>query len=249
MPVFNPGILRDYHKWRRLIPDQWKPRDEGINLAARSFGDRHNGINKRTNQLMKRNLSSVILRPGLRLLAGCLLAMGIHLPAQNTIVMAASGGSGGGVALAINGVDIGAILLKACDLNQDGKVTLTELKTVAAACFKQWDTNNDGNLSVDELYTGLKNLFPAPRVGGQAQAMAMVNGVAVPVSPDDMPTPDKQITKHLMILADGSKDGLLSLQELDDWLDKSFGQWDQNGDGALDVSELDAAFGQLARPD
>jgi Ca2+-binding EF-hand superfamily protein len=160
----------------------------------------------------------------------------------------AAGSGQGGFSININGSDVGAIILKTCDLNHDGTVSLTELKQVADACFKLWDTNNAGSLSADELSAALKKLFPAPPPGG-AQAMAMVNGVAVQVPPDQMPTPDKQVAKHIMALADTNKDGLLSLQELNDWLDKSFSQWDQNGDGALDTPELDAAFGQLARPD
>jgi hypothetical protein len=52
-----------------------------------------------------------------------------------------------------------------------------------------------------------------------------------------------------MALADANKDGLISSQELNDFLDKSFSQWDQNGDGVLDAQELSNAFGQLAMPD
>lgn len=212
---------------------------------------------------MNKNLRLTVLRNGARLFACGLLANAVPLCAQNVVyfsnggtppdggaqvtVRAGAGVAGGGAGLVINGSDVGTILLKACDLDQDGKVTLTELKTVAAAYFKQWDTNGDGSLSADELSAGLKTLFPAPPAN--AQAMAVINGVAVQVPVDQMPTPDKQIAKHIMAAADANQDGQLSLQELNDWLDKSFSQWDQNGDGTLDVSELNAAFGQLARPD
>ena len=211
---------------------------------------------------MKKNLIIAILQPGARLLAWCLLANGVTLCAQNVVYYSAGGPppgdtnvsvqvsgqvGGGGVTLCINGANIGTILLKACDQNQDGKVTPDELKNVAAIYFKLWDTNGDGYLSADELFAGLKSLFPAPPAG--AQAMAVVSGVPVQVSPDDMPTPATQITKNIMALADTNKDGLLSLQEIDDWVDKSFSQWDQNGDGALDASEFDTVFSQLAEPD
>lgn len=211
---------------------------------------------------MKESLSSIILRRGARLFAGALLANAVPLCAQNVVfisnggpppngtnftVMAGAGLSGGGIALSINGSDIGTILLKAFDVDQDGKVTLAELKGAAATYFKQWDTDGNGSLSADELSTGLKALFPAPPPN--ARAMAMVNCVAVQVPVDQMPTPGKQITGHIMALADTNQDGQLSLQELNDWLDKSFSQWDLNGDGALDASELNAAFGELARPD
>src|SRR5215831_8348325 len=50
-----------------------------------------------------------------------------------------TGGSNAGFGLQIAGnsfSDIGAGLLKACDLNHDGGVTLAELKQVASACLK-----------------------------------------------------------------------------------------------------------------
>jgi Ca2+-binding EF-hand superfamily protein len=212
---------------------------------------------------MKRNPGSVFFRNGVRWAAGCLLANAITLCAQNApyvttsgpppggtnvFVQASGGFGGGGVAISINGSDIGTILLKACDLNQDGKVTLAELQTVADDYFKAWDTNSVGSLSSGELSAGFQALFPAPPPGG-AQAVAVVNGVAVQVPPEDMPTPDKQLAKHIMAQADANQDGQLSLQELNDWLGNNFSQWDTSGDGALDASELGAAFGQLARPD
>lgn len=214
--------------------------------------------------------------PGCVLLLACgLLAGGAILSVQkshgaittptdngNAVFVAAPGGAiaGGMVVssygsngmatagIAINGKDIGSILLETFDLNHDGKVTLAELKQVADASFTLWDTNHDGYLSADELSAGLKSLFPAPPPGVQMRAVAVVNGVPVEVIPDEMPTPDKQLTKHVMALADTSKDGLLSLQELNDWLDKSFSQWDQDGNGSLDAQELAVAFGQLAMP-
>ena len=165
------------------------------------------------------------------------------------IMISAAGFGSNGVVMAgvsINGKDIGSALLETLDLNHDGKVTLGELIQVADACFKLWDTNSDGYLSQGELSTGLSQFFPAPPVGG---GMAVINGTAVSISPDDMPTPGKQVTKHIMATADTNKDGFLSLQELNDYLTKSFPQWDQNGDGSLDTQELGMAFGQLAVPD
>jgi Ca2+-binding EF-hand superfamily protein len=147
--------------------------------------------------------------------------------------------------IVINGKDIGSILEDAFDLNHDGKVTLDELKQVADASFKLWDTNNDGYLSQGELSTGLGQLFPAPPTVG----MMAFNGVAVQVPADQMPTPAKQVTKHLFAAADTNKDGLLSLQELNDYLDKNFSQWDQNGDGSLSAQELAVVFAQFAMPD
>jgi hypothetical protein len=210
---------------------------------------------------MKRRFqfSSTILRYGVRLFICCLLANGLALRAQEPITITVGGtpppGSanhmfqtGGEFGLSINGFDIGTILLETCDLDSDGKVTLVELKEIAAACVRLWDANTDGSVSGNELSISLKELFPAPPAGGLV-AMRLVNGVAVAVSPDEIPTPDAQLAKHILGGADLNKDDLLSFQEVNNYLDKSFSQWDQDGSGSLNAQELNGAFGQLARPD
>jgi hypothetical protein len=174
--------------------------------------------------------------------------------------------------LVINGFDLGSILLKASDVDQDGKAALGEVKYVASACFKLWDTNADSYLSKAELSAALKELFPVPPAGGgfgirtfsgapasgstdrpvtvAAQGSLTVRGAtAAPVSSEELPTPDSQLAKHIFAGADSNKDGLLTLQEVSDFLDKNFSQWDQNSNGSLDEHEFAAAFGQLALPD
>jgi len=158
-------------------------------------------------------------------------------------------GPGAGVgAFFINGSDIGTVLLKTCDLDGDGKVTAGEFKSVAAASFKLWDTNSDGTVSSNELSAGLKDLFPA-LPGAGARAIRVINGVPVETAPAEILTPDVVIARRLFTGADANKDGNLSLQEVNDFLDKSFAQWDQNGSGSLDVQELGIAFGELSLPD
>ena len=191
--------------------------------------------------------------------------------------------------LVINGFDFGAVLLKACDLDQDGKAALGEVKYVASACFKLWDTNADSNLSQVELAVALKGLFPAPPAGGgfgirrftatpgsatnevfvsapgkgdvilaagTADVLVVAPGsadphslTAAPSSTEELPTPDSQLAKHIFAGADANQDGLLSLQEVSEFLDKNFSQWDQNSSGSLDEHEFAMAFGQLAIPD
>lgn len=236
-------------------------------LSCIKVSQRPKQMNKtKAIKIMKRQFrfSSIILQYGTRLFIGCLLGSGVMLSVQksqcaittpggdngpgNTIMVTGSGGGSGQAGFSsinVNGSDIGSVILKTCDLNHDGTVSLAELKEVAAGCFKLWDTNNDGYLNQNELSAAFKQFFPAPVGGG----FRVVNGVASQVSPDEMPTPDKQLAKHIMAGADSNKDGLISLQELNDFLDKSFSQWDQDGNGSLNAQELSMAFAQLARPD
>jgi Ca2+-binding EF-hand superfamily protein len=189
---------------------------------------------------MQRQFGSIILRCSVGLFICYLLANGLTLRAQTAMRTGEFG-------LYINGSDIGTILQEAFDLDQDGKVVAAELKYVAATYFRQWDTDKDGNVSENELSSSLKELFPHPPAG--APGMRVFNGVAVEGVPDKLPTQDGQLAKHILAGADSNKDGSLSLPELNDWLDASFTQWDQDGDGSLNAQELNVAFGLLALPD
>jgi Ca2+-binding EF-hand superfamily protein len=176
-------------------------------------------------------------------------AVGAEAAGGATNFVFQTGAGGGGVgAFFINGSDIGTVLLKACDLDQDAKVTLVELKAVAAASFKLWDNNSDGVVSSNELSAALKEFFPAPPQGG-GRAMRVINGVATEVSPSEMVTPDVVLVRHLLVGADSNKDALLSLQEVNDFIEKNFGQWDADTSGALNAQELGGAFGSLSFPD
>lgn len=203
--------------------------------------------------------NSALLRSGVRVCICFLLGMGLAAKAQETVTIAMGARAPGGTnyffrttgqagVFFINGSDIGTILLKACDLDQDGKLTISELKAVAAASFKLWDTNADGSLSQSEFSAALKEFFPAPQAGA-AHGMRVVNGVVETVSVGELPTPDAVLAKHIFAGADANKDGLLTLQEINDFLDKSFVSWDQDGSGSLNAEELNTAFGQLSLPD
>lgn len=210
--------------------------------------------------------SSKVRRFGACAFVTCLLANAAQLRAQETITFSAGVavagdgtnflfktgpgvGPGAGVgAFFINGSGVGTVLLKTCDLDGDGKVTASEFKSVAAASFKLWDTNSDSNVSSNELSAAIKELFPVPPQGG-VRAFRVLNGVTVETAPGEIPTPDVMVVRRLLKGADANKDGLLSLQETNDFVEKSFTQWDRNGDGSLDVQELDIAFVELSLPD
>src|SRR5262249_26802006 len=129
-----------------------------------------------------------------------------------------------------------------------------------AECCKLWNSHADSLLSQAELAAALKELFSAPPSGGGfgirttrgapgSPSPQIVRGAATAGSSEELPTPDSQLAKHIFAGADANKDGFLSLQEVNDFLDKSFGQWDQNSNGSLDEREFALAFGQLALPD
>jgi Ca2+-binding EF-hand superfamily protein len=239
---------------------------------------------------------STILQCGIRMSICGLLVNGLFLHAQefHTVINGVPPGApadatnhifrtGGPIeaGLVINGFDLGSGLLKACDVDQDGKATLGEVKHVASVCFRLWDTNSDSYLGQAELGAALKELFPAPPVGGgfgiralsgvpapgtsnllvgvansnspdvlvAGQGSLNVRGVAAQISSEELPTPDAQLAKNIFARADANKDGLLSFQEVSDFLDKNFSQWDQSSNASLDEHEFAMAFGQLALPD
>jgi Ca2+-binding EF-hand superfamily protein len=197
-------------------------------------------------------LRSMILRCGLRVSVCLFLASGLILGAQQRVRVVDGAppgqgfGTGGEFGLSINGFDIGTILLKASDSDQDGKFTLAELKEAAAVWCSLWDKNIDASVSGDELATGLKELFPAPPAGA-THAVRLVNGLAVAVSPDEM-RPDAQVARRILAGADSNRDGSLSAQEVNDFLIGSFRGWDRDGNGSLDAQELNVAFSELAKP-
>jgi hypothetical protein len=205
--------------------------------------------------------SSAILRYGFCGIIAYLVTSGIALHAQDPergfIVGGVGTGQGGepqsGVIISINGSSIGATILKTCDLDQDGGAVLTELKKTALACVQLWDTNKNSSLSADEFSVGLKQLFPAPPTGAVRQVgFVGVNQGAVrsvQFSSDELPTPDKQLAKHILAGADSNKDSALTFEEISVFLSNCFSKWDQDGTGFLNAQELDMAFGQLAKPD
>jgi len=137
-----------------------------------------------------------------------------------------------GVMIVLNGQDVGSSLLKACDTNQDGAATITEVKFALLNWFQQADTDKNGALSEVELATALKFLFPPPEPP-----------LGDPPLPEDHAL-HNLLAKKLMAAVDVNNDGWITLAEAIAFVDQNFSKWDTNGNGSLDASEFAAAFAQ-----
>src|SRR6516165_6718659 len=119
---------------------------------------------------MKKQCSSAVSWRAMYLLMGFMAfsheANAQESPGITTLGAAGSGAIAGvppyGVMIVLNGLDVGSSLLKACDTNQDGAATITEVKFALLNWFQQADTDRNGALSEVELATALKLLWPLP---------------------------------------------------------------------------------------
>jgi Ca2+-binding EF-hand superfamily protein len=174
------------------------------------------------------------------LLASCLMALGQMANAQDSggITTNSTGGGvpGRGIFMVVNGQDIGSSLLKACDTNQDGAASASELNATLLNWFQQADADSNGALSETELATALKSLFPAPQPPPGA-----------PPPPEDLGL-HNLLAKTLMTTVDSNKDGWMTFQEGLAFVNQTFAKWDANSNGSLDASEFAAAFAQLMPP-
>ena len=187
---------------------------------------------------MKIQRTSTVSRLGIYLLASCLMALGQTANAQGhrgitTRTVAGGGVPERGIFMVFNGQDIGTSLLKACDTNQDGMASASELNAALLNWFRQADADSNGALSETEVATALKSLFPAPQPPPGA-----------PPPPEDMAL-HNLLANTLMVTVDSNRDGWLTFQEGLAFVSQTFAKWDANNNGSLDASELAAAFAQL----
>jgi Ca2+-binding EF-hand superfamily protein len=190
---------------------------------------------------MKKQCSSTMSWRAMYLLIG-VMAFGHAANAQESPGITTWGAARGGVPagvpahgvmIVLNGTDVGSSLLKACDTNQDGVATVTEVKAALLNWFQQADADRNGALSEVELATALKLLFPPPQ--------------APPGAP---PMPEDQalhhlLAKNLMAALDANNDTWITSTEAIAFVDQNFSKWDANSSGWLDASEFAAAFAQL----
>jgi Ca2+-binding EF-hand superfamily protein len=189
---------------------------------------------------MKKQCSSAVSWRAMYLLMG-FMAFGHAANAQEspgitTWGAAGSGATAGvpayGVMIVLNELDVGSSLLKACDTNQDGAATITEVKYVLLNWFQQADTDRNGALSEGELLNALKFLLPPEPPPG-----------AAPLPKDH--ALHSLLAKKLMAAVHANNDGWITLVEAIAFVDQNFSKWDANSSGWLDASEFAAAFAQL----
>jgi Ca2+-binding EF-hand superfamily protein len=190
---------------------------------------------------MKKQCSSVMSWRTMYLLMG-FMALGHAVNAQESLGITTRGAAGGGVIAGVpghgvmivfNGQDVGSSLLKACDVNQDGAATATEVKAALLNWFQQADADRNGALSEVELATALKLLFPPPQ-----------RPPGAPPLPQDQALPNL-LAKKLMTAVDANTDKWITFHEAIAFVDRNFSKWDADKNGWLDRSEFAAAFAQL----
>jgi len=190
---------------------------------------------------MKKQCSSAMSWLAIYLFAG-FMAFGQAANAQESPGITTWGAAGGtiagvpayGVMIVLNGQDVGSSLLKACDINQDGVATITEVKFALLNWFQQADTDKNGALSEGELATALKALWPLPPEPP----------LGVPPLPEDHAL-HNLLAKKLMAAVDANNDGAITFQEAIAFVDENFSKWDADKNGWLDSSEFAAAFAQF----
>jgi Ca2+-binding EF-hand superfamily protein len=189
---------------------------------------------------MKKQCSSVMSWRAMYLLMG-FMALGHAVNAQESLGITTRGAGGGviagvpgrGVMIVFGGQDVGSSLLNACDINQDGAATATEVKAVLLNWLQQADADRNGALSEVELANALKLLFPPPQPPPGA-----------PPPAEDYALPNL-LAKKLMTAVDANTDGWFTFQEAIAFVDRNFSKWDADKNGWLDSSEFAAAFAQL----
>jgi EF hand len=172
---------------------------------------------------MRIQRSYAVSRRAISLLGSCLIALCWTTNAQDDEHITTKDVGGAGV----------PALLKACDTNQDGIASASELNAALLNWFQQADPDSSGALSETEFAAALKSLFPAPQPPP-----------GVPPPPEEMALHDL-LAKRLIVTVDSNKDGWMTFQEALSFVSQAFPQWDADRNSSLNASEFAAAFAQL----
>lgn len=121
-------------------------------------------------------------------------------------------------------------IMLALDTDKDGSLSVSEIENAAKSLAKL-DKDGDGILSPEELRPDFSEM-------GR-------DGMARPDRPGQDAAPSKEMMARMFESRDADKDGKLSGDEIPERLRENLARVDENGDGALQKSELEKAMSRL----
>ncbi|ESQ13567.1 MAG: hypothetical protein N838_22050 [Thiohalocapsa sp. PB-PSB1] len=113
------------------------------------------------------------------------------------------------------------------DTDQDGKVTLDEVKAPQTEQFKAIDADGDGAVSAEEASSSFKEKVPPEMLEAMEER--------------GMPDPGETLINNL----DTDSNGSVNQEEFEQPATKSFEKMDKDGDGSATEEEATAYFDQL----
>lgn len=121
-------------------------------------------------------------------------------------------------------------LLLALDADKDGSISASEIENASKALAKL-DRDGDGSLSPEELRP---NFAAMARDGIPREGQPGANGA-----------PGKDVMARMFEQRDVNKDGKLSGDEIPERMQQNVSRMDENGDGAIDKSEMEKAMAKM----
>lgn len=121
-------------------------------------------------------------------------------------------------------------LLLALDADKDGSISASEIENASKALAKL-DKDGDGALSPEELRPDFAAMA---RDGMPREGQPGANGA-----------PGKEMMARMFEQRDVNKDGKLSGDEIPERMQQNVSRMDENGDGAIDKSEMEKAMAKM----
>ena len=121
-------------------------------------------------------------------------------------------------------------LLLALDADKDGSISASEIENASKA-LATLDKDGDGALSPEEL---------RPDFAAMAR-----DGVPREGQPGAKGAPSKEMMARMFEQRDVNKDGKLSGDEIPERMQQNVSRMDENGDGAIDKSEMEKAMAKM----
>ncbi|MBX9455413.1 MAG: hypothetical protein KL863_04960 [Rhizobium sp.] len=118
-------------------------------------------------------------------------------------------------------------MIKRADLNNDGKISQSEMTRGIAVTFAKVDANGDGMLSAAEV-SGAKAVLKSERKRAKAEGKGRMQFVKFPA---------KRIGKRFDRI-DANGDGMLSKGELERVAERMFKKRDKNNDGYISAADF-----------